>query len=159
MSHSQSSSDDKPTEDLDIIYYGDSQHGFYGIIQHKFRAPERRDIPVEDQMTAAYRYWISKYCGTSLTDWQARVIKHVLALHDKDPEAFRRERLNKWTSDESDEPEPDADGNMPTDEPPYWAPPDPASVRRKLAKGVGIYNQMIHRNPDGSDPLVEEPGP
>jgi hypothetical protein len=29
--------------------------------------------------------------------------------------------------------------------------------RRYLEKTLGIYDKMVHRNPDGSDPLVPEP--
>jgi hypothetical protein len=32
-----------------------------------------------------------------------------------------------------------------------WLPDDRTTT--------GVYDRMVHRNPDGSDPLVEEPGP
>jgi hypothetical protein len=38
---------------------------------------------------------------------------------------------------------------------------DPEAFRRERSQGKapGVYNQMIHRQVDGSDPLVQEPGP
>jgi hypothetical protein len=64
MCHTPSSDpDDEPTEDFEVRYIGDGEHGFIGIIQTKFRAPEERDIPVEEQQAAAYRYIQARYAG------------------------------------------------------------------------------------------------
>ena len=117
------SSDDEPTEDLEIIYIGDSEHGFIGMIQTKFHAPEERDIPAEERQAASYRYMMERFGFTSPTEWQERVIANIIEQYRADPEAFERERLNQRTTT------------------------------------GGTYDAHIHRNPDGPDPLVEEPGP
>lgn len=93
MCHTPSSSDDEPTEDFDIRHIVTKDGAFMELIQTKFKAPEERDIPVEEQQTAAYRYMLARYTDGEFTptEAQAKVIEHI---------------YNKMVSRETDGPDP-----------------------------------------------------
>jgi hypothetical protein len=142
--------DDEPTEPrIESVI---TPHGIWQILPPQ-PLPDPVELTDEERREAAQRYIDKHFGGLSLTEWQKRVIDQIMELHDKDPEAFRRERLSRWTSNHIH----DDDGTV--EGCPGCFPGTSDEVKRRLAKGVGIYNQMIHRAVDGSDPLVEEPGP
>jgi hypothetical protein len=155
-------------EDFDIIYIGDGEHGFYGIMQHKFTPPELHDIPVEEQQAAAYRYMQARYGPTSGVYTQT---EYGTAIHEQ-LQAYCAEMGDQMTQ------------HFPENEPPALPFGPTAYCRDCAASGVGvcdaypncpagriadpsgaeeraagIYDGGIHRETGGSDPLVQEPGP
>jgi hypothetical protein len=149
-------------EDFDIVYIGDRERGYMGVVQHKFRPPEPHDIPAEEQQAAAYRYMQKVYGEAIGISGQ---IEYGTAIHEQ-LEAYCAETGDQMVQ------------HYPENEPPP-PPAGPAAYCVRCARsGVGVcddypdcpagraegrstgnYSSRISRTADGSDPLVQEPGP